>query len=113
MHLTHQPWRECVELVRELDVGAFTPDERDPYPGPKGRHTLVDVEGHAPRTREEDQELWADRSVDETTSKAEAGKHNLLARSSVNSGGMPRKAGGTGTPTLQKPSCSLLSCPSQ
>ena len=27
MQLTHQPWRECVELVRELDVGAFTPGE--------------------------------------------------------------------------------------
>jgi hypothetical protein len=27
MHLTHQPWRECVELVRELDVGAFSPRE--------------------------------------------------------------------------------------
>jgi hypothetical protein len=27
MHLTHQPWCECVELVRELDVGAFSPRE--------------------------------------------------------------------------------------
>jgi hypothetical protein len=27
MQLTHQPKRECVELVRELDVGAFTPRE--------------------------------------------------------------------------------------
>ena len=27
MQLTHQPWRECVELICELDVGAFTPGE--------------------------------------------------------------------------------------
>ena len=27
MQLIHQPWRECVELVRELDVSAFTPGE--------------------------------------------------------------------------------------
>ena len=27
MQLTHQPWREYVELVRELDVGTFTPSE--------------------------------------------------------------------------------------
>ena len=27
MQLTHQPWRECVELVHELNVGVFTPGE--------------------------------------------------------------------------------------
>ena len=102
MQLTHHPRRKCVKLVAELNVGAFT----------LGGHTSGDIACQVPRTNNEEVELWAVPPVDVTTSKAEAGKHNLLARSSMNSGGTPRKAGGTGTPTLQKPSCSLLSCPS-
>ena len=60
----------------------------------------ADVEGHAPRTRDEDHQLGADRSVDETTSKAEAGKHILILKSLPNSDGKPRKAADTDTPAL-------------
>jgi hypothetical protein len=35
MQLTHQPGRECVELIRKLDVGAFTPGEGALYLVPK------------------------------------------------------------------------------
>jgi hypothetical protein len=64
---------------------------------------LANVEGQEPRTRDEEEELWADRSVDETTSKAEAGKHILLTKSSANSNDTPRKATGIETQHSRTP----------
>jgi hypothetical protein len=86
---------------------------RAPRPGPSGRQLWASAYVRLPRTTHEKQTLWVDRRVCVTTSTDVVGTHTHLSSRSSTNDDMPRKVVCRGRPTLQKPSCNLLSYPSQ
>jgi hypothetical protein len=82
-------------------------------PGPTGTPTSA-VDVHADLgTSHEEPAPWDEQLEAATTSTARVGTPTHQVRLTVKTADTPRKAGGKGNPTLQSPSCSDPSGPSQ
>ena len=82
-------------------------------PGLSGRQPWASGDACLPRTTHEEQTLWVDRRVCVTTSTAGLGTHNHLSSRTSMIDDRPRRGTCRRRPTLEKPSCNLLSYPSQ